>query len=202
MTPPHLAGDEDSSSAIAGQPLSRRLQAARRAPLTYPEVGATTGRLPAGYRHVNRTQDLGVGTERFRSAAGRLLTWQLHRRAGLTVQATEPRAAAGTVVLLGLGVRRLRLLVPCRVVLVLDEPRRQGFSYGTLPGHPETGEELFVVTIDQNDQVRLQITAFSRPASWWAHLAGPAGGRVQDHITDRYLAALTDPGPEVTTATW
>jgi uncharacterized protein (UPF0548 family) len=31
--------------------------------------------------------------------------------------------------------------VPCRVVYVVDEPRRAGFAYGTLPGHPEIGGE-------------------------------------------------------------
>jgi uncharacterized protein (UPF0548 family) len=44
----------------------------------------------------------------------------------------------GTDVLAHLGPIR----VPCRVVYVLDEPERRGFAYGTLPGHPESGEEL------------------------------------------------------------
>ena len=169
------------------------MQAASGAVLSYAEVGATSGQLPGGYRHVQRTQDLGVGVVRFHAAARRLLTWEMHRRAGLTVQATNPRAVQGAVVLLGVGVGRLRLRAPCRVVLVLDEPRRQGFAYGTLPGHPETGEELFTVTIDHADRVRLHLTAFSRPATWWAHLGGPVTRRVQDRITDRYVAALTDP---------
>lgn len=171
---------------------SRWSQTALGAGLSYAEVGATTGRLPAGYRHVQRTQDLGVGAARFHTAAERLLTWQMHRRAGLTVHVSSPTAVVGAVVLLGVGVGRLRLRVPCRVVLVLDEPRRQGFAYGTLPGHPETGEELFAVTIDQAERVQLHITASSRPATRWARFGAPVGRRVQDHLTGRYLWALID----------
>ena len=36
------------------------------------------------------------------------------------------------------------LQAPCRVVYVIDEPDIRGFAYGTLPGHPESGEERFV----------------------------------------------------------
>ncbi|SIP67631.1 hypothetical protein BN9982_740001 [Mycobacterium tuberculosis] len=33
------------------------------------------------------------------------------------------------------------LRAPCRVVYVIDEPDVRGFGYGTLPGHPVSGEE-------------------------------------------------------------
>jgi uncharacterized protein (UPF0548 family) len=40
---------------------------------------------------------------------------------------------------------------PCRVIYTITEPRRKGFAYGTLPGHPESGEEAF--TISQCDDL-------------------------------------------------
>lgn len=40
-----------------------------------------------------------------------------------------------TVILL-LGVGPLRLVVPTRVVAVIDEPDQYAHAYGTLPGHP------------------------------------------------------------------
>jgi uncharacterized protein (UPF0548 family) len=43
------------------------------------------------------------------------------------------------------------------------DPDRYGFAYGTLPAHPEEGEELFLVTRGGDDTVRFEITAFSRP---------------------------------------
>ena len=36
-------------------------------------------------------------------------------------------------------------IVPCRIVWVVDEPDAFGFGYGTLRGHPDEGEESFVV---------------------------------------------------------
>ena len=45
------------------------------------------------------------------------------------------------------------IATPCRVVYVIDEPSRRGFAYGTLPGHPESGEEAFIVEIDETDEV-------------------------------------------------
>ena len=76
---------------------------------------------------------------------------------------------------------------PCRVVYTIDEARRCGFAYGTLPGHPECGEEAFIVERGPNGVVTFSIRAFSRPASVLARYADPAGHWVQDLITNRYL---------------
>lgn len=85
---------------------------------------------------------------------------------------------------------------------VVDRPaagrqvrRRQGFAYGTLRGHPEAGEEAFLVELDTEDVVWLRIVAFSRPATWYARLGGSAARVAQAVITRRYLHAL---GPRMT----
>jgi len=49
------------------------------------------------------------------------------------------------------------------VVVVIDEPSRRGFAYGTLPGHPLHGEERFTVELDGAGSVWLRIVSFSRP---------------------------------------
>ena len=84
----------------------------------------------------------------------------------------------------------LRIGAPCRVVYVVDGQREKGFAYGTLPGHPESGEERFAVLWREDDVVEIRIRAFSRPATWWARLGGPVARRVQLGITQRYLRAL------------
>lgn len=168
---------------------SPRLAAAAQTDPTYPEIGASAGTMPTGYRHVRRSRGIGTGTAAFEGAAQRLLGWDVHRAAGLDVEATASSAIAGSTVVLRLGIGPLRVFAPCRVVVVVDEPRRKGFAYGTLPGHPETGEELFVVTRGADDQVDIHITAFSRPSTWWARVGGPVSRRTQDRITDRYIAA-------------
>jgi uncharacterized protein (UPF0548 family) len=162
--------------------------------LTYPEVGATRGPLPDGYATFVQRRVLGSGEELFRAAAERLLTWQMHRAAGIGVPDSAPRAAPGVSVALRLGPGRLSLEFGCRVVYVIDEPRRQGFAYGTLPGHPERGEERFCLQWHDDDTVEFVITAFSNPALWWSKAAAPISRRAQHVITRRYLRALEGGG--------
>jgi uncharacterized protein (UPF0548 family) len=158
--------------------------------LTYREVGATSGRLPTGYRHVTRVVRLGRGREVFDQCSSAVLSWEMHRRAGLAVYASHPVAQEGTVVALVVWASRFGVASPCRVVYVVDEPGRRGFAYGTLPGHPEQGEESFVVELKPDNSVLLSITAFSRPANALSRLGGPLTRWVQDWMTDRYVAAL------------
>jgi uncharacterized protein (UPF0548 family) len=166
------------------------LAVARDADLTYPEVGATGGStLPGGYRHVHLVRTVGRGDAAFAAARDAVAGWQMHRGAGLRVAATTSTAQVGSTVVVGVGVGALRLLGPCRVVEVVDEPDRAGFAYGTLPGHPETGEERFEVT-RRSEDVDLVVTAFSRPATWYSRLGGPVSRAVQDGVTRRYATAV------------
>ena len=162
----------------------------RDVPLTYAAAGQTAGVLPPGYRHIRTRAVLGCGGAVFTAATTALLTWQAHLQAGLHVSASSATAEPGSVVMLSAGPRPLRVRAPCRVVYVIDEPARQGFAYGTLPGHPESGEEAFVIARQDGDTVTFTITAFSRPATPLARMAGPFGRAIQDHITARYLQAL------------
>ena len=67
-----------------------------RAELTYPEVGATAGELPSGYRHVVRDAVLGHGADVFDRCVRALLHWDVHRGAGLDVRASRtPRDPRG-----------------------------------------------------------------------------------------------------------
>jgi len=169
-----------------------RVRAYLTEPVTYEHVGATAGELPAGFHHVRRAQLLGHGRERFEWAAQQVLTFQVQRRAGLDVASSSPEAAPGVVVLVGLRLGPLRMVAPCRVVAIVDEQDAKGFAYGTLPGHPEHGEERFTVTIDGDDCVVLHIVAFSRPATWWSRAGAPVAARIQRRTTTRYLNALVD----------
>jgi uncharacterized protein (UPF0548 family) len=168
-----------------------RLAGLTTAALTYAEVGATRRPLPAGYRHVERRAVIGRGQRVFESASDALLSWQMHLRAGLGVSSSAPTACPGTVVVLTAGVGPLRMRAPCRVIYDVHEGRRRGFAYGTLAGHPESGEEAFVVEHHEDDTVSLTITAFSRPGSWYARVGGPIARATQDWMTDRYVRALT-----------
>ena len=155
--------------------------------LTYPEVGATAGPLPDGYHHVSKSAVIGHGRPRFEQAAARVMRWGMLRGAGVRVDASSEVAAVGSEVLVGLG----PLHAPCRVVYVVDDADRRGFAYGTLPGHPESGEELFAVRYDPaTDEVNAEVVAFSRHATWWSKLGSPLTSLMQHIITSRYLTAL------------
>jgi uncharacterized protein (UPF0548 family) len=155
--------------------------------LTYQEVGATAGPLPDGYHHVRKSAVIGHGRPRFEQAAARVMRWGMLRGAGVRVDASSEVAAVGSEVLVGLG----PLHAPCRVVYVVDDTDRRGFAYGTLPGHPESGEELFAVRYDPaTDEVNAEVVAFSRHATWWSRLGSPVTSLAQRVITTRYLTAL------------
>jgi uncharacterized protein (UPF0548 family) len=156
-------------------------------PLTYSEVGATAGPLPAGYHHVQKSAVIGRGRQRFEDAATAAMRWGMLRGAGVKVEATTDVAAVGSEVIVHLG----PVGAPCRVVYVVDEPDRRGFAYGTLPGHAESGEELFLVRYNHaTEEVYAEVAAFSRHATWWSRLASPVTSLIQRVVTGRYLRAL------------
>lgn len=69
------------------------------------------------------------------------------------------------------------------MVLGTDEPSRFGFAYGTLPGHPETGEEAFHVVRETDGSVTAEIVAFSRPADLPTRAASPLARQIQRAAT-------------------
>lgn len=81
------------------------------------------------------------------------------------------------------------LSAPCRVLSVADEPDRQVFAYGTLPGHLESGEERFEVVRDDDGVVTLRIVAFSRHTPGPARWLGPLTSSGQRVVAARYVRA-------------
>jgi uncharacterized protein (UPF0548 family) len=138
---------------------------------TYPEIGATLdadadadadadGGLRPRYSHLHHRVRIGHGDPAFRAAAEALATFRMHRRLPVGITASASRAEVGADVRVTLaGV----VHAPCRIVRVIDEPDRYGWAYGTLTGHPECGEEAFLLTRAVNGDVWFDVIAFSRP---------------------------------------
>jgi uncharacterized protein (UPF0548 family) len=82
---------------------------------------------------------------------------------------------------------------PVRVVYVIDEPTRKGFAYGTLTGHPVSGEESWIVEREPDGSVWMTIRAFSRPSRWYWWAVYPALRVMQRLSTRRYQRALAGP---------
>jgi uncharacterized protein (UPF0548 family) len=183
-----MLGRMDGPLLLAGD----RLAELALAPLTYPEVGASLrkGPLPAGYGHLRRRAVVGHGPDALDRATEALLGWAVQRGAGVRVVASSPLVLPAVVADLRLGPGPLSLRAPVRVVDVVEGPRRRGFAYGTLPGHPEAGEESFVVSLGEDGAVTFTVRAFSRPDGAVARLSGPVGRRAQRLVAGRYLRSL------------
>lgn len=160
--------------------------------LTYPDAGATEpgARPPAGYRLIRRQAVLGRGDAFMARAGEALMTFEMHRAAGLRPVATAKRAHVGITVTTRLGVGPVSVPAPCRVVWSRESAAVAGFGYGTLPGHPASGEEAFLLERDDDGTVRFTVTAFSRPRRWFMRAAGPVAPVLQRLVVRRYIAAL------------
>jgi uncharacterized protein (UPF0548 family) len=158
--------------------------------VTYSEVGATRGPMPAGYRHVERREPIGHGEALFTRAAEAIMTWRVLTGAGVTPVSVPPRVTDGALAEFRLGPPGVGIRIPCRVVYTVDEPRRRGFAYGTRPGHLVHGEEAFLVDLADDGTVWCTIRAFSRPARRLFRLAGPLGPVAQRLATARYIRAV------------
>jgi len=157
--------------------------------LTYPEIGATAGALPPGYLHVRAERVIGRGRFTFEQAADALLSGAVQRRAGATVRMSDTPLRVGTRIDMRLG----PFGIPCLVVWAERGDQHAGFAYGSLPGHPESGEERFELTLAPTGEVTFRITAFSRPGRWFTRLAWPVNRAIQRRMTARYLRTLDSP---------
>ena len=117
-----------------------------------------------------------------------LRNWVAHEGAGLRIYPKDPVMPDATVIAVT-SIGPMQMAAPCRIVAVFKEPDVFGFSYGTLPGHPESGEESFVLE-RRGDATYFIVRAFSRPVDPLARLSGPIGRAVQHSVTRRYLSAL------------
>lgn len=172
------------------QRLRALLGAAEREALTYEPVGVTAAEVvPPGSHRDRRSHVLGSGDLVWQRARDAIAAWQVQRGAGIVVCADGPPTV-------GLNVAMAARLpvgfidVVCRVVGVVDDADHCGFTYGTLPNHPEQGEESFTVVRSPDGNVHFEIVAVSRPRLALARLAGPVARHLQRTATERYVTAM------------
>ena len=152
-----------------------------------------TGRIHrAGYRNFEQTVCVGRGIERWEAVANAVLRWQVKILSGFQVSSVDGdiavRSAAQYEVTARFGPITIR--EPVRVVTVVDQPARRGFSYGTLTGHPVSGEEAFIASYSDG-RVWLTIRSLTRPSGGAWRWAFPMLLIAQRFYRRRYLQALT-----------
>jgi len=181
--------------------IARHLGAQRALPFSYPEVGRSRdgqvpsgyvseprdGQVPSGYKLDHNRQLLGRGEATFAAAKDAIRGWRMFP----AWAAIEPRAPIARDEVIAIVIRAgVWWLNAARIVYVIDEPRRFGFAYGTLPGHAERGEERFSVDWLSDDSVWYDLRAFSRPRHWAAWLAYPVTRALQRRFVRHSKAAM------------
>ncbi|MGL4421807.1 MAG: DUF1990 family protein [Gemmataceae bacterium] len=144
--------------------------------LSYPHEGCTQHDIPPPGYDTNDTRiTLGHGNEVFQAARAALLELAFFPRDWVQVDAPRGGLRPEGIILIVARVFHLVSTVnACRIVWSADEPTLCGFAYGTLPGHIERGEELFLLTIDPiNGIVQFRILAYSQPRHILARLFYP-----------------------------
>lgn len=164
----------------------------RAADFTYPHVGHTRDgpAAPAGYDDDHNRVRLGSGAAVFAAATAAVRAWAMFPPGWTRVVPAGAPVEAGQVVVVVARVLGLWWTNVARVVYAIDEPRRFGFAYGTLPGHVEQGEERFLVEWHDDDSVWYDLRAFSRPRYWLARLGYPVVRLMQRAFARDSLRAM------------
>ena len=148
---------------------------------------------PAGHRAYERSIVVGLGDQCWVRARTALLSWGVKTRSGFGVEpasGSDPGVREGADYWLVAAVGPLRVREPARVVAVVDRPGRCGFAYGTLEGHPVSGEEAFVLHRGDDGVVRLTLRSVTAPGAGRWRLAFPGVLVAQRWYRRRYARAL------------
>lgn len=173
--------DEDVARFISSQ---------RDLELTYKQIGATNTTPPAGYTIDHNRIQIGQGEATFKCAVEALRNWRQFELGWVTVVPRGVRIEVGATVAVKARAFGTWSLSAARVVYVIDEPRRFGFAYGTLPDHVECGEERFLIEWLEDDSVWYDILAFSKPRHPLVRLSAPMARLLQKRFARESLLVL------------
>lgn len=158
---------------------------------TYTAVGATArGKREAGYNNDYQRVQIGKGQADFEKAKQALRAWVQFPAWWTAISPRNADLRQGNTVAMFFMMLGLWWRNSCRIVYVVEEVRRFGFAYGTLPAHIESGEELFLVEWDEENRVWYEIRAFSRPRYWLAILGYPLARILQEKFRQDSAAAM------------
>lgn len=160
--------------------------------LSYEEVGATKLALPKGYTIDRYSLILGKGSEIFNKSIKGYKDGVSHRGAGLTITPKDFQFIEGASALFSMKIGPFTLVFPDRIVYMSQTENEFKCAYGTIEGHPESGEELFSITLKENEDVVFEIICFSKIVAPLARLGYPVSRFLQKRMTNIYLMSLKD----------
>lgn len=167
------------------------LESEKNGDFTYPFIGKSREDFTVpGFDNDYNTITLGAGADAWEAAKEAIRQWQMFPGGWAFIEPRQAPIQTGQVVAMIARVMGLWWLNSCRIVYTVDTETQFGFAYGTLPGHVECGEELFMVEKLPDGQVRYVLKAFSRPRFWMARLAYPLARWHQKKFVRESKAAM------------
>ncbi|MBA2113507.1 DUF1990 family protein [Bremerella alba] len=166
----------------AAATVERFLKNQRERKYSYCHQGKTASTPPKGFQVDHTRVKLGHGIETFNRAKDALGKWRQFELGWVSARPTSTTIREGEAVCVIGKAAGMYWLNAARIVYVIDDPMNTpkfGFAYGTLPAHMETGEERFLVEMDQSGDVWYDILAFSRPKRWIVWLLHPYMRKLQ-----------------------
>lgn len=167
--------------------LDDELERARSQSFTYSRVGAT---LDDDSDLLAWRRGLGEDPKAFDHAVHALRLWAPQRHLGARIHPDDVPLVEGVTLLVVLPIGPAEVVAPVRVVRLIEDDNRFGFAYGTLPGHPQQGEESFLVERSEDCAVTATVRVDAQPGTFLSRVGTPITGLLQRRAIDRYLEAL------------
>ena len=161
-------------------------------PFTYAEVGATNATPPASYNVDHNRIQLGRGETSYKIGVEAVKNWRHFDLGWVTIVPRGVPIEAGATVAVKAKSFGMWSLNASRVVYTINEERRFGFAYGTLPDHVECGEERFLIEWLADDSVWYDILAFSRPKHPLVKLSAPLARLLQKQFARDSLSKIRE----------
>ena len=169
------------------------VSAQRSLPFTYDEVGATNTTPPAtGYTVDHNRIQIGAGEAIYTRGVDALKNWRHFDLGWVTIAPRGVAVEVGATVAVKARAFGTWSLSASRVVYTIEESRRFGFAYGTLPDHVERGEERFLIEWRPDDSVWYDILAFSHPKHPLVRLSKPLARRLQKQFARDSLSRIRE----------
>ena len=166
---------------------------------SYSDLGSTEPEnirwesIPDGYRSYERTIRIGRGQADWDAAVSALRRWGVKTRSGFTVEPNPPlhgRVHLDDDFWLHLRIGPFSIREPVRIIAEVDQLNRCGFAYGTLVGHPVSGEEAFIVHRTNDDTVWFTLRSLTRPGTGAWRFAFLVTLVAQQWYRHRYMRSL------------
>ncbi len=128
--------------------------------------------------------------DRFETAVVAVQAWAGHDAAGIVRRPATPSIETDSEIAMSIpAVGPFDVTATCRIVDVVNEIDRFGFTYATLPHHVVEGVETFLVCRD-DERAWVEVTAHWRPQALAARIAPPITRLLQKRAISRYLDGI------------